>query len=146
LENRAYDALRLVERRQLELNSAQRYDKRGRAKSIRSATSCLRSARDSSAEAITLAHDLVLLMSWLRHDVLAVVGLCYDERRDLYDFVVAELKSRLSQYPHRMTPICRHLENQRDDLLAFARVLDEQLAWKFHPRFAGPRRPTHKQS
>jgi hypothetical protein len=127
LENRAYDALRLVERRQLELNSAQRYDKRGRAKSIRSATSCLRSARDSSAEAITLADDVALLMSWLRHDVLAVAGPCYDERRDLYDFVVAELKSRLPQCPHRMTPICRHLENQRDELLAFAGVLDEQL-------------------
>ena len=29
--------------------------------------------------------------------------------------------------PHRLGPICRQLENQRDDLLAFARVLDDDL-------------------
>jgi hypothetical protein len=127
LENRAYDALNLVERRQRELRSAQRYDKRGRAKSIRIATNHLRFARDSSVKAIALADDVTLLRSWLRHDVLAVGGPCFDERRNLYDFVVAELKIRLPQCPHRVTPICRHLENQRDDLLAFARVLDEEL-------------------
>jgi hypothetical protein len=127
LENRAYDALRIVERRQQEMRSAQRCDKRGRAKSIASATRDLRSARDSSAETIALADDIALLRSWLRHDVLAVAGPSYDERRDLYDFVVAELKSRLPQCSHRLTPTCRHLENQRDDLLAFARVLDEEL-------------------
>jgi hypothetical protein len=66
-------------------------------------------------------------MSWLRHDVLSVAGPCYDDRSDLYDFVVAELTRRLPQCSHRLTPICRHLENQRDDLLAFASVLDEQL-------------------
>jgi hypothetical protein len=127
LENRAYDALNLVERRQRELRSAQRYDKRGRAKSIRIATNHLRFARDSSVKAIALADDVALLRSWLRHDVLAVGGPCFDERRNLYDFVVAELKIRLPQCPYRVTPICRHLENQRDDLLAFARVLDEEL-------------------
>jgi hypothetical protein len=127
LENRAYDALNLVERRQRELRSAQRYDKRGRAKSIRIVTNHLRFARDSSAKAIALADDVALLRSWLRHDVLAVGGPCFDERRDLYDFIAAELKSRLPQCSHRLTPICRHLENQRDDLLAFARVLDKQL-------------------
>ena len=127
LENRAYDALHLVERRQRELHSAQRYDKRGRAKSIKTATIYLRAAREASDKAITLADDVALLMSWLRHDVLSVAGPCYDERRDLYDFVAAELRNRLPQCSHRLTPICRHLENQRDDLLAFARVLDEQL-------------------
>jgi hypothetical protein len=127
LENRAYDALQLVERRQRELRYAQRYDKRGRAKSIRIATCHLRCACDSSAKAVALADDVALLRSWLRHDVLSVAGPCYDDRRDLYDFVAAELRNRLPQCPHRLTPICRHLENQRDDLLAFARVLDEQL-------------------
>ena len=127
LENRAYDALNLVERRQRELRSAQRYDKRGRAKSITIATQHLRCARDSSVKAVTLADDVALLMSWLRHDVLSVAGPCYDDRSDLYDFVVAELIRRLPQCSHRLTPICRHLENQRDDLLAFASVLDEQL-------------------
>jgi hypothetical protein len=127
LENRAYEALQLVERRQQELRTARRYDKRGRAKSITVATMQLRGARDSAAKAITLADDVALLMSWLRYDILAVAGPRYDERCDLYDFVAAELRIRLPQCSHRLTPICRHLENQRDDLLAFARVLDEQL-------------------
>ena len=56
-----------------------------------------------------------------------MAGPCSADRRLLYDFVVAELKSRASRCPHRLGPVCRQLENQRDDLLAFARVLDEQL-------------------
>src|SRR5260370_37439059 len=48
-------------------------------------------------------------------------------RKAVYDFVVAELKSRVPWCPHRIGPICRQLENQRDDLLAFARALDEEL-------------------
>ena len=68
-----------------------------------------------------------LLIGWLRHDILAVAGPCHADRRVLYDFVVAELKSRASRCPHRLGPICRQLENQRDDLLAFARVLDAEL-------------------
>ena len=67
------------------------------------------------------------MIGWLRHDVLAVAGPCSADRRLLYDFVVAELKSRASLCPHRLGPVCRQLENQRDDLLAFALVLDEEL-------------------
>ena len=37
-----------------------------------------------------------LLMGWLRHDILAVAGPCYADRRALYDFVVAELQSRVA--------------------------------------------------
>ena len=66
-------------------------------------------------------------MRWLRHDILTVAGPSHAERHALYDFVVAELKSRVPLCPHRLGPICRQLENQRDDLLVFARVLDEEL-------------------
>jgi hypothetical protein len=41
--------------------------------------------------------------------------------------VVAELKIRVPLCPHRLRPICRQSGNQRDDLLAFARVLDDEL-------------------
>ena len=41
--------------------------------------------------------------------------------------LVAELKARAPNCPHRLEPICRALENQRDDLLAFARRLDDDL-------------------
>jgi hypothetical protein len=51
----------------------------------------------------------------------------YGERCALYDFIVAELKTRLSLCPRRMWRICRLLENQRDDLLEFARVLEQRV-------------------
>jgi len=78
---------------------------------------------------VALADDVTLLLGWLRHDILAVAGPCHADRRALYDFVVAELKRLAPQCPHRLGPICRQLENQRDDLLAFARVLDAELEW-----------------
>jgi hypothetical protein len=127
LENRAYDALEDIERRQRQLDSAQRHDGRGHAKSIPSAAQFLRHARAAGDAAVALSGEVALLMGWLRHDVLAVAGPGYADRRTLYDFVVAELKSRVSRCPHRLGPICGQLKNQRDDLLAFARALDEDL-------------------
>jgi hypothetical protein len=127
LENRAYNALEHAEGCQRQLDMARRHDGRGRAKSIGSATRILHLAGRSSDAAIALADDVALLMSWLRHDILAVAGPYHAERCALYDFVVAELKIRVPLCPHRLGPICRQLGNQRDDLLAFARVLDEQL-------------------
>jgi hypothetical protein len=127
LENRAYDALQHAERCRRNLATFRRHDGRGRAKSLLSATQLLHQACVSSAAAIALADEVTLLMSWLRHDVLPVAGPRYDERRDLYDFIVAELKSREQSCPHRIGPVCRHLEKQRDELLAFARALDEEL-------------------
>jgi len=127
LANRAYGALEDTERRQRQLDSAQRHDGRGRAKSIRSAAQLLHRARAAGDAAVALSDDVALLMGWLRHDVLAVAGPCHTDRRTLYDFVVAELKSRVSLCPHRLGPVCRQLENQRDDLLAFALVLDAEL-------------------
>ena len=127
LENRAYGALEDTERYRRQLDSAQRGDRRGRAKSVASAAQLLRRGRASSDAAVALSDEVALLIGWLRHDVLAVAGPCYADRRALYDFVVAELKSRASLCPHRLGPICRQLENQRDDLLAFARSLDKEL-------------------
>jgi hypothetical protein len=135
LEKRAYGALEDTERRRQQLASAQRHDGRGRTQSIPSAAQLLRRARAASDAAMALSDDVALLMDWLRHDVLAVAGPCSADRRALYDFVVAELKSRASLCPHRLGPVCRQLENQRDDLLAFAHVLDtelELLGQEFH--------------
>jgi hypothetical protein len=127
LENRAYGAIEDTERRRRQRDSAQRQDGRGRAKSVPSAAQLLRRARATSDAAVALSDEVALLIGWLRHDVLAVTGPCYADRCVLYDFVVAELKVRASRCPHRLGPVCRQLENQRDDLLAFARVLDAEL-------------------
>jgi hypothetical protein len=63
----------------------------------------------------------------LYRDVLAVAGPDVEERVALYDFVVEELKVRAPLCPHRLQPLCRALQHQQDDFLAFARVLDEGL-------------------
>jgi hypothetical protein len=42
----------------------------------------------------------------------------------LYDFVVAQLRQRTPQCPHRLEPLCTYLVNQRDAVLAFAQQLD----------------------
>jgi hypothetical protein len=127
LENRAYGAIEATQRRRRQLDGARRHDGRGRAKSLASAAQLLRRARAASDTAVALSDDVATLIGWLRHDVLAVAGPCSADRRLLYDFVLAEWKSRAPLCPHRLGPVCRQLENQRDDLLAFAPVLDEKL-------------------
>ena len=127
LENRAYDALETTEKCERRRDRLRRPTKRRRAKSAHGPAQRLRRARIASEEAVALAEDVALLVGWLRHDILTVAGPCYTERCQLYDFVVAELKARASKCPHRLEPICGALENQRDDLLAFARRLDEDL-------------------
>ena len=127
LENRAYGAIETSEKCEHRRDRLRRPTKRRRAKSAHGPAQRLRRARIASDEAVALAEDVALLVGWLRHDILTVAGPCYTERCDLYDFVVAELKARASQCPHRIEPICVALENQRDDLLVFARRLDEDL-------------------
>jgi hypothetical protein len=134
LEDRAYGAVEDIERRRRPLDGARRHDGRGRAKSVQSAAQLLCRARAHGDAAVALSDEVALLMGWLRHDVLAVAGPCSADRRALYDFVVAELKRRASLCPHRLGPVCRQLENQRDDLLALARALDadpERLGQEF---------------
>jgi hypothetical protein len=64
----------------------------------------------------------------LSHDVLALAGPALATRQELFDFVVAELAQRESEDERRIRPLRVALQNQRDDLLAFAGVLDEKLA------------------
>jgi hypothetical protein len=129
LENRAYGLLATCQHHQQQRDRQRQRHRRGRpiASSPASTALRLRHARAEAAVAMTLYDDVALLIGWLRHDILAVAGPCSADRRALYDFVVAELKSRASLCPHRLGPVCRILEHQRDDLLAFARALDDDL-------------------
>jgi hypothetical protein len=45
----------------------------------------------------------------------------------LYDFILEELRSRVPACSHRLSPIYRLLKGGRDELLAFARSLEEGL-------------------
>jgi len=85
-------------------------------------------ARREEAQAVALADDAATLLKWLREDVLSLAGPDHATRRELFDFLVAELRSREPLCSHRIGPVVRALANQRDDLLAFAVQLDQDLA------------------
>ncbi len=85
-------------------------------------------ARRSETKAHGLARDIRTLTQWLRHDVLALAGPVLATRQDLFDFIVEELAAREPEDARRIRPVRVALQNQRDDLLAFAGVLDAKLA------------------
>lgn len=85
-------------------------------------------ARQAEREALALAGDIRLLSDWMKQDILSLVGPALAARQELFDFVVTELAQREKLCPHRVGPVRRALELQRDDLLAFAGVLDEEFA------------------
>jgi hypothetical protein len=122
LERHAYEVIDTCERREREQARLQR-----RGKSLRSVVQYLHHARTACDPAITLHDDVSLLLRWLRHDILGVAGPSYAERCALYDFVVAELRARVPLCQHQLKPLCRTLENGRDDFLAFAQQLDADL-------------------
>jgi hypothetical protein len=127
LENRAHGALETTAQRERRRERLRRPTKRPRKKTAHGAARALREARAISDQLVALADDVALLVDWLRRDILTVAGPCYAARCELYDFVVAEMKARAPQCLYRLEPMCRALENQRDDLLAFVRRLDENL-------------------
>ncbi|MGR3279896.1 hypothetical protein ACSYAD_33110 [Acaryochloris marina NIES-2412] len=50
------------------------------------------------------------------------------ERLELYDFIVAELQQREHLGGRQIRVLRKALKNQRDDLLAFAKVFNDKLA------------------
>ncbi|HKM69656.1 MAG TPA: hypothetical protein VJX94_06245, partial [Stellaceae bacterium] len=85
-------------------------------------------ARQTETRANRLARDIRTLSQWLSHDVLALAGPALATRQELFDFLVEELARLELEDARRIRPVRVALENQRDDLLAFAGVLDEKLA------------------
>jgi hypothetical protein len=82
--------------------------------------------RSLEARAHRQADDLRTLARWLERDVLALAGPDRATRQELFDFVVDELHQREPEAPSRIGTMRGALQNQRDDLLAFAGVLDEK--------------------
>jgi hypothetical protein len=131
LEKRAYDAIAHHAQLRHRLAKEQRRTRRARARARGAkAATLLRqiaAAAPAEAQAIALADDVALLARWLRCDLFAVSGLAYADRLALYEFVVAELQTRAPFCPHRLDPLCTLLNNQRDNLLAFAQQLEIDL-------------------
>lgn len=85
-------------------------------------------ARRTERQAVQLARDVKTLVNWMNHDVLALAGPDLAQRRMMFDFIADELHQREHLDPARIRPLRKALQNQRDDLLAFAGVLDVKLA------------------
>jgi hypothetical protein len=85
-------------------------------------------AEQTEIHANGLARDIRTLTQWLSHDVLALAGPALATRQVLFDFLVEELAHREPRDVRRIRPVRVALQNQRDDLLAFAGVLDAKLA------------------
>lgn len=128
LENRAYDAIAAHDKLQRQIAKLQRQGRRKQQTQLATLSRQRAAVAAAETKAIELADDVALLTRWLRHDVFAVSALPYQERCALFDFLVAELESHATQCPHRLTPVCTLLKNHRDQLLAFARQLDDDLA------------------
>ena len=124
LENRAYAAMTAYDT--WEIQNVRSKQRQGRANA--SAAAHGRHAAPKQAQAIQLADDVAVLARWLRRDVLALAGPSHAERIALYDFIVAELKARVSQAPQLLGRLATYLRRQRDNLLAFAARLDRGLA------------------
>jgi hypothetical protein len=85
-------------------------------------------ARQSETQAQWLARDIRTLTQWLSRDVLTLAGPDLATRRELFDFIADELERLEPEDARRIRPVRVALRNQRDDLLAFAGVLDKKLA------------------
>jgi hypothetical protein len=123
LENRAIGAISARDKLEGQMK---RSKKKARGTSPR-LSKRLGNARAAERCAIELADDVAILEAWFRRDVLALVGPDLQGRRELYDFIVEQLKEREHLAPHRLGPVRGLLENQRDNLLAFVRRIDKGL-------------------
>ena len=128
LENRAYDAIAVHDKLLHKKTKLQQQARRTQRGQVQELGRKVCAAARAQAQAIPLADEVALLARWLRTDVFAVSGLPYADRCVLFDFIVGELQARAPQYPHRLKPVCTLLQNHRDQLLAFAWQLDEDLA------------------
>jgi hypothetical protein len=121
LDNRAYGALAAREKAEQKMTKAKK-DSKGRKLSKK-----LGSLRKGSEQCISLAEDVKILLEWMQDDILSLCGPDLKTRNECFDFVIAELKAREDLAPHRLGPIRRTLENQKDDLLRFVQLIDKAL-------------------
>ena len=122
LENRAYGRIGVREKLERQMEQAK---KKSKGKSF---SKKLALARKQETLALELADDMRVLSQWMREDVLSLTGPDVESRRNLFDFIVEEMRLREHLAPHRIRSVRVALENQRNDLLAFAEDIDQQLA------------------
>jgi hypothetical protein len=121
LENRAYSLISSVDK---VVAAMERRQRKGKAHDLTPRWEELRAAETA---ALDLADDVAWLARWFREDVLGLSGPDLQTRGELFDWIVAQLRLREEEASHRIAPLCRKLENNRDTLLGFVGVLDGQV-------------------
>ena len=87
----------------------------------------LTKARKHEAILQKLASDIKILLFWLRNDILSLAGAEWSSRIELMNFIIEELELREDQAHKGIKTLKTALSNQKDDLLAFAEILDQKL-------------------
>ncbi len=88
----------------------------------------LTQARKNEAELLNKFADIRILLYWLRIDILSLTGPEWSERMELLNFIIEELQVREDQAHKGIRALRVALSNQKEDLLAFAQILDQKLA------------------
>jgi hypothetical protein len=122
LENRAWGAMGAAEKLSAKMARAKRHQKGQRFAAL------LGKARQAEKVAVQLADDVACLARWLRQDILTLAGPDLETRRALFDWVVAELRSREALAPHRLGPLCGLLAHHREEILGFVSEVEKALA------------------
>jgi hypothetical protein len=128
LENRAYDAIAARHKLQHKITKMQSQARRYQTRQLQALVRKAHWAAQAEVKAVALADDVALLARWLHYDIFAISGLPYADRCALFDFILAELQARDALCSHRIGPVYTLLKNHRDELLAFAAQLDQDLA------------------
>ncbi|HVH71921.1 MAG TPA: hypothetical protein VNB49_12510 [Candidatus Dormibacteraeota bacterium] len=128
LENRAYDAIAAHDKLEQKKIKLQRQARRQQLRQVHSLSGKAFFAAQAEAKAIALADDVACLARWLHYEVFAVSGLPYEDREALFDFILSELQAREPLCRHRLGRLCSLLKNHRDQFLAFAAQLEQDLA------------------
>lgn len=84
-------------------------------------------AKRRERELVCLTQDIKTLLQWLSHDVLELAGPSLAVRQELFDFIEVELQQRESQQHPTIRKLRKALHHQREQLLAFAGVIDQKL-------------------
>ena len=81
-------------------------------------SSAVAKARKAEAVALGLAKDVKTLVGWLERDILALAGLCFEARCELFNFIVTELEHREHLDSARIPPCASPLRGNATICLA----------------------------
>lgn len=122
-DNRAIDAFKAAENLKHKIDCP-----RGKWKQDENHQELLRkltAAEELYMKASRLSDDLNTLQQWLKRDILSLRGPSHEERRQLLEFVVEELRVRECMCKHRIEPVRKYLENHKDNLLEFVPEMEK---------------------